>query len=168
MIFDFNIFNNTLILGCKIKHLREKFNTYIHTPANDEEPVFVIKGIRKNVFQVKEEIIQAANHFTKIKNDRMEKIDRIIKCDSNFFFLSLYKLSTHNSCNRKFLCRFQMSETVHAGQVHRPGGRPEWLVCEEASDEVQHLHRDAQIRTVQLFLPLRCEGQPRTGEESNL
>ena len=70
--------------GCKIKHLRAKYGTYIHTPAANEEPVFIIRGPKDKVMAVKQEIIRADNHFAEIKQARnvkiMQKIDSNGKC----------------------------------------------------------------------------------------
>lgn len=64
--------------GCKIKHLRAKYGTYIHTPSTTDEPVFIIKGQRDKVMEVKQEIIKADNHFSSIKEARNTKIAKMI------------------------------------------------------------------------------------------
>ena len=61
--------NNIIILfvGCKIKALRAKTNTYIKTPVRGEEPVFVITGRPEDVSSAKREVLAAADHFTQIR-----------------------------------------------------------------------------------------------------
>jgi len=56
-----------LILGCKIKALRAKTNTYIKTPVRGEEPVFVVTGRKEDVSAAKREILSAADHFSQIR-----------------------------------------------------------------------------------------------------
>jgi len=60
--------------GSKIKLLRAKSRTYIQTPVNGEEPVFIITGRREDVLKVKAEILSASEHFTAISEDRMRKL----------------------------------------------------------------------------------------------
>ncbi|KAH7645449.1 kh domain containing protein 2 [Dermatophagoides farinae] len=60
--------------GCKIKHLRAKYDCYIHTPTANEEPVFIISGNKDKVLAVKQEIIKADSHFANIKEERNTKI----------------------------------------------------------------------------------------------
>jgi RNA-binding protein MEX3 len=57
-------------LGCKIKALRAKTNTYIKTPVRGEEPVFVVTGRVEDVIDAKREIECAAEHFTQIRASR--------------------------------------------------------------------------------------------------
>jgi len=57
-------------VGCKIKALRAKTNTYIKTPARGDEPVFVITGRREDVSAAKQEILSAAEHFSQIRASR--------------------------------------------------------------------------------------------------
>ena len=57
-------------LGCKIKALRAKTNTYIKTPVRGEEPVFVITGRKEDVALAKREILSAAEHFSQIRAQR--------------------------------------------------------------------------------------------------
>lgn len=57
-------------LGCKIKALRAKTNTYIKTPVRGEDPVFVITGRKEDVVVAKQEILSAANHFSQIRAQR--------------------------------------------------------------------------------------------------
>lgn len=59
-----------LCLGCKIKALRAKTNTYIKTPVRGEEPVFIVTGRREDVEMAKREIISAAEHFSMIRASR--------------------------------------------------------------------------------------------------
>lgn len=59
-----------LIVGCKIKALRAKTNTYIKTPVRGEEPVFIVTGRREDVEMAKREIISAADHFSMIRASR--------------------------------------------------------------------------------------------------
>lgn len=56
--------------GCKIKALRAKTNTYIKTPVRGEEPVFVVTGRKEDVCLAKQEILQAAEHFSQIRASR--------------------------------------------------------------------------------------------------
>ncbi|KTG35407.1 hypothetical protein cypCar_00013966, partial [Cyprinus carpio] len=57
-------------VGCKIKALRAKTNTYIKTPVRGEEPVFIVTGRREDVEMAKREIISAAEHFSMIRASR--------------------------------------------------------------------------------------------------
>ena len=57
-------------LGCKIKALRAKTNTYIKTPVRGEDPVFVITGRKEDVALAKQEILSAATHFSQIRAQR--------------------------------------------------------------------------------------------------
>ena len=57
-------------LGCKIKALRAKTNTYIKTPVRGEEPVFVVTGRKEDVAAAKREILSAAEHFSQIRASR--------------------------------------------------------------------------------------------------
>lgn len=57
-------------LGCKIKALRNKTNTYIKTPVRGEEPVFVVTGRQQDVDAARREIVSAAEHFTQIRASR--------------------------------------------------------------------------------------------------
>jgi len=59
--------------GSKIKLLRAKSKTYIQTPVNGEEPVFIITGRREDVLKVKSEILSASDHFTAISEERKQK-----------------------------------------------------------------------------------------------
>ena len=59
-----------LAVGCKIKALRAKTNTYIKTPVRGEEPIFVITGRPEDVSAAKREILGAAEHFTQIRAAR--------------------------------------------------------------------------------------------------
>ena len=60
----------SFIVGCKIKALRAKTNTYIKTPVRGEEPVFVVTGRKEDVNLAKREILQAAEHFSQIRASR--------------------------------------------------------------------------------------------------
>ena len=67
--FSKSIYYNPLlfvILGCKIKALRAKTNTYIKTPVRGEEPVFVVTGRKEDVALAKAEILSAADHFSQV------------------------------------------------------------------------------------------------------
>lgn len=57
-------------LGCKIKALRAKTNTYIKTPVRGEEPIFFVSGRDEDVMEAKHEIQMAAEHFTQIRASR--------------------------------------------------------------------------------------------------
>lgn len=54
-------------LGCKIKALRTKTNTYIKTPVRGDQPVFIITGRKEDVYLAKKEILSAAEHFSQIR-----------------------------------------------------------------------------------------------------
>ena len=56
--------------GRKIRALREETNTYIKTPARDEEPVFVVVGRSEDVAMARNVILTAAKHFTKVMEIR--------------------------------------------------------------------------------------------------
>ena len=56
----------TFLIGCKIKALRAKTNTYIKTPVRGEEPVFVVTGRKEDVALAKAEILSAADHFSQV------------------------------------------------------------------------------------------------------
>jgi RNA-binding protein MEX3 len=58
------------VVGCKIKALRAKTNTYIKTPVRGEEPVFVVTGRKEDVAKAKREILSAAEHFSQIRASR--------------------------------------------------------------------------------------------------
>uniref|UniRef100_A0A8B9MG83 Mex-3 RNA binding family member D n=1 Tax=Accipiter nisus TaxID=211598 RepID=A0A8B9MG83_9AVES len=57
-------------VGCKIKALRAKTNTYIKTPVRGEEPVFIVTGRKEDVEMAKREILSAAEHFSMIRATR--------------------------------------------------------------------------------------------------
>ena len=67
--------NFTYYLGCKIKALRAKTNTYIKTPVRGEEPVFVVTGRKEDVACAKREILSAAEHFSQIRATRKNNIN---------------------------------------------------------------------------------------------
>ena len=62
-------------IGCKIKALRAKTNTYIKTPVRGEEPVFVVTGRKEDVGLAKNEILSAAAHFSQIRATRKNNIN---------------------------------------------------------------------------------------------
>ena len=62
--------NSCVLVGCKIKALRAKTNTYIKTPVRGEEPIFVVTGRREDVAMAKREILAAAEHFSQIRASR--------------------------------------------------------------------------------------------------
>ena len=62
-----------LLLGCKIKALRTKTNTYIKTPVRGDQPVFIITGRKEDVYIAKKEILSAAEHFSQIRAGMMKK-----------------------------------------------------------------------------------------------
>lgn len=62
-------------LGCKIKALRAKTNTYIKTPVRGEEPVFVVTGRKEDVNAAKREILSAADHFSQIRAQRKNNLN---------------------------------------------------------------------------------------------
>lgn len=57
-------------VGCKIKALRAKTNTYVKTPVRGEEPIFIITGRPEDVSVAKKEILQAADHFSQVRAAR--------------------------------------------------------------------------------------------------
>ena len=59
-------------IGCKIKALRARTNTYIKTPVRGEKPVFVVTGRKEDVNLAKREILAAADHFTQIRAQRKQ------------------------------------------------------------------------------------------------
>ena len=61
-----------IFVGCKIKALRAKTNTYIKTPVRGEEPVFVVTGRKQDVMSAKQEIMSAAEHFSQIRATRRQ------------------------------------------------------------------------------------------------
>eukprot|EP00096_Caligus_rogercresseyi_P009518 TRINITY_DN323_c1_g2_i1.p1 TRINITY_DN323_c1_g2~~TRINITY_DN323_c1_g2_i1.p1 ORF type:complete len:433 (+),score=152.75 TRINITY_DN323_c1_g2_i1:337-1635(+) len=63
------------IVGCKIKALRAKTNTYIKTPVRGDEPVFVVTGRKEDVSLAKREILSAAEHFSQIRASRKNQIN---------------------------------------------------------------------------------------------
>ncbi|KAH9393283.1 PREDICTED: RNA-binding E3 ubiquitin-protein ligase MEX3C-like [Rhagoletis zephyria] len=69
--------------GAKIKHLVAKFGTRIRTPNVDQEPVFVIKGKRADVYKVKQEIMSAAAHFMRIELTKREKLDSVMNSEES-------------------------------------------------------------------------------------
>ena len=66
----FNFFTFNVFVGCKIKALRAKTNTYIKTPVRGEEPVFVVTGRKEDVLVAKRDIMAAADHFSQIRASR--------------------------------------------------------------------------------------------------
>jgi len=75
-----------IYLGCKIKALRTKTNTYIKTPVRGDQPVFIITGRKEDVYLAKKEILSAAEHFSQIRAG--------IKIFNNlFFFLLIFLFS---------------------------------------------------------------------------
>lgn len=64
--------------GAKIKHLVAKYGTRIRTPNVDQEPVFIIKGRRSDVYSVKQEIQSAAEHFMRIEIGKRQKLDAVM------------------------------------------------------------------------------------------
>lgn len=67
---------SSLLIGCKIKALRAKTNTYIKTPVRGDEPVFVVTGRREDVASAKREILSAAEHFSQIRASRRNLTNR--------------------------------------------------------------------------------------------
>ena len=63
---DYNYRYQIFLIGCKIKALRAKTNTYIKTPVRGEEPVFVVTGRKEDVALAKAEILSAADHFSQV------------------------------------------------------------------------------------------------------
>lgn len=66
-----------VFIGCKIKALRAKTNTYIKTPVRGEEPVFVVTGRKEDVNKAKMEILSAAEHFSLIRASRKPAVSGI-------------------------------------------------------------------------------------------
>ncbi|TGZ50832.1 RNA-binding protein MEX3A [Temnothorax longispinosus] len=65
-------------IGCKIKALRAKTNTYIKTPVRGEEPVFVVTGRKEDVARAKREILSAAEHFSQIRASRKSSLGALL------------------------------------------------------------------------------------------
>ncbi|KAL6258643.1 hypothetical protein P5V15_010596 [Pogonomyrmex californicus] len=65
-------------VGCKIKALRAKTNTYIKTPVRGEEPVFVVTGRKEDVARAKREILSAAEHFSQIRASRKSSLGALL------------------------------------------------------------------------------------------
>lgn len=74
---DFILFY--FLIGCKIKALRAKTNTYIKTPVRGEEPVFVVTGRKEDVAKAKLEILSAAEHFSLIRASRKPSFGSLSK-----------------------------------------------------------------------------------------
>ena len=55
--------------------MRAKTNTYIKTPVRDEEPVFIVTGLKENVLLAKQEILSAAAHFTQLRATKRNSIN---------------------------------------------------------------------------------------------
>lgn len=70
ILFFFFFFLTCSLIGCKIKALRAKTNTYIKTPVRGEQPVFVVTGRKEDVAMAKREILSAAEHFSLIRASR--------------------------------------------------------------------------------------------------
>ncbi|KAL2725716.1 RNA-binding protein MEX3D-like [Vespula maculifrons] len=66
------------VIGCKIKALRAKTNTYIKTPVRGEEPVFVVTGRKEDVARAKREILSAAEHFSQIRASRKSTLGALL------------------------------------------------------------------------------------------
>lgn len=49
--------------GSKIRQIRQETGTFIQTPVNGEEPIFVITGDKDNVLLAKNKLEEAANEF---------------------------------------------------------------------------------------------------------
>lgn len=58
--------------GTKIKSLRATTNTCIKTPLKSDKPVFEITGQEDDVIKAANAILNAAAHFTKLMNTRVE------------------------------------------------------------------------------------------------
>ena len=65
-------------LGCKIKALRTKTNTYIKTPVRGDQPVFIITGRKEDVYLAKKEILSAAEHFSQIRAGKCLELTRLL------------------------------------------------------------------------------------------
>jgi hypothetical protein len=72
-------------LGCKIKALRTKTNTYIKTPVRGDQPVFIITGRKEDVYLAKKEILSAAEHFSQIRAG-IKIFNNLLFFSSNFSF----------------------------------------------------------------------------------
>lgn len=66
-----------------------KYGVKIDSPNKDNEPVFVITGLQANVYEAKQVIIDAANHFVQIKARNLYKIHRIVYAE-NSITIKLY------------------------------------------------------------------------------
>ncbi|KAI7691357.1 RNA-binding protein MEX3A, partial [Sarcoptes scabiei] len=100
--------------GSKIKHLRAKFGTYIHTPSAHDEPVFIIKGQRDKVLEVKQEIIKADNHFSNIKEARNSKIAKMIDSKACYrLFIPIKYIGLVVGRNGWFVKNLQSKYQIH-------------------------------------------------------
>lgn len=86
-------------LGCKIKALRTKTNTYIKTPVRGDQPVFIITGRKEDVYLAKKEILSAAEHFSQIRAGKIEKTSFIPLSYPRFPLLARKQNSTSISSN---------------------------------------------------------------------
>ena len=59
-----------IFLGCKIKALRAKTNTYIKTPVRGEEPIFAISGRPEHVASARREILDFVEHLSELRAAR--------------------------------------------------------------------------------------------------
>ena len=81
-------------LGCKIKALRTKTNTYIKTPVRGDQPVFIITGRKEDVYLAKKEILSAAEHFSQIRAGRTT-VARVHSFIPFLLFLFLFQLASN-------------------------------------------------------------------------
>ncbi len=74
------MFDMTLLcmqIGCKIKALRAKTNTYIKTPVRGEDPVFSISGRPEHVSSAKREILELVEHLSELRAPRKGTEDKV-------------------------------------------------------------------------------------------
>ena len=117
--------------GAKIKHLVAKYGIRIRTPNMDQEPVFIIKGKRADVYRVKQEILSAAEHFMRIELNKRAKLDAVMnnlgKCESivSYTFVLIYLLS-----------RINILEAVYSFTLRWFGHWPKWSHCSGSADHL--------------------------------
>lgn len=90
---------NDRYLGCKIKALRTKTNTYIKTPVRGDQPVFIITGRKEDVYLAKKEILSAAEHFSQIRAGKLFALTRSAIIDRSFVLARKQQTSASSSSN---------------------------------------------------------------------
>lgn len=112
--------------GAKIKHLVAKFGTRIRTPNVDQEPVFVIKGKRADVYKVKQEIMSAAAHFMRIELTKREKLDSVMNSEGKYSSWScLLSLFSNVLLSLPFSFRIDLYQALRSHSLRWPRHRPQ-------------------------------------------